>query len=221
MKKYNLIGASIIFVVFLICSSLNNIVGYQAVQASNQKVVHNEIDQKELLFQMTLDIANNREIQKIILFSEIIRGQLFNQDLKFSGFTPNIFTKKYIDAIYHFGLILSKMISISTIHSIFQKYQMSHQSLQKEIAVAIEKNDELKKEIKQLAISNCDCENDNTTQWFFPVLCTLLVPLVWLSIGALVWNHNPFFFNIMMSIGLILHCFWYIGFSITVLSNKL
>jgi len=71
MKKYLLIGGSIFAVVLLVLCSLTNVVGFQTVRSSNQKVINDAVDQKELLFQTILDMANNKEIQKVILNSEI------------------------------------------------------------------------------------------------------------------------------------------------------
>ena len=46
MNKYPLIGVSICAVVLLILGSLSNVVGYQTVQSSSQKVIKDEVDQK-------------------------------------------------------------------------------------------------------------------------------------------------------------------------------
>jgi hypothetical protein len=46
MKKYPLLGVSIVAVVLLVLGSFNNIVGYQTVQASNQKIITTEINDK-------------------------------------------------------------------------------------------------------------------------------------------------------------------------------
>jgi hypothetical protein len=87
MKKYPLIGISIIAVVVLILASLSNVVGFETVKSSNQTVVKEEANQKELLFQTIVDIANNREIQQIILKSQINQDGFLNPDVKLSAFT--------------------------------------------------------------------------------------------------------------------------------------
>ncbi|MCX6661592.1 MAG: hypothetical protein NTY91_03480 [Euryarchaeota archaeon] len=48
MDKKPLIGVSICAVVLLILGSLSNVVGYQSVQSSNQKIINEEINQREL-----------------------------------------------------------------------------------------------------------------------------------------------------------------------------
>ncbi|MCX6663459.1 MAG: hypothetical protein NTZ75_04360 [Euryarchaeota archaeon] len=86
MDKYPLIGVSICAVVLIVLGSLTNVVGYQMVQSSNQKTINDEVDQKELLLQTILDIANNKEIQSIILKSQLSREGFFNPGVKFSLF---------------------------------------------------------------------------------------------------------------------------------------
>ncbi len=64
MDKKPLIGVSICAVVLLVLGSLSNVVGYQSVQTSQQNVIKERINQRELLFQTIVDIANNNEIQQ-------------------------------------------------------------------------------------------------------------------------------------------------------------
>jgi len=213
MKRYPIIGISIIAVILLILSSLTNVVGFQAVQSSNQKIIKEEVNQKELLFQTIIDIVNNKEIQKIILNSEMRggMGRFFVPHMKLSLFTPHVLTKTYLNSAYNMGLILSKTISTSKIHSILERYQMSHQGIQKEITAAIEKDATLNGEIMQLSNSKCDCENGNTTRiWNFPILCTLLLPIVYFIF--LIWSLSHSIFDTllltMLDIGAVLNCFW-------------
>jgi hypothetical protein len=82
MDKKPLIVVSICAVVLLVLGSLSNVVGYQTVQSSNQSVIKERINQKELLFQTICDIANNKEIQRDIRKSHINRNGIFNADSK-------------------------------------------------------------------------------------------------------------------------------------------
>jgi len=66
MKKNVLIGVSICAVVLLVLGSLNNVVGYQVVQSSNQEIIKEKINQLKFKFQNIINIAQNIEIQKII-----------------------------------------------------------------------------------------------------------------------------------------------------------
>jgi hypothetical protein len=204
MKKYPLIGISIVAVVVLILASLSNVVGFQTVQTSNQKVITDEVNQKELLFQTIVDIANNREIQRIILKSQINQDGFLNPDVKLSAFTQQVLTKNQLKHMYIIGLILSKIISKSKIHSLLERYQVTNQGVQKEITAVIEKDAAIKEELIQLSNSKCDCENGNTTRWSFPILCMFLLPFFLLSV-----IHNIVFLHeIMTTIGLILNCSW-------------
>ncbi|DAC71808.1 MAG TPA: hypothetical protein DSN98_08465 [Thermoplasmata archaeon] len=204
MKKYPLIGVSIIAVIVLILASLSNVVGFQTVQSSNQKIIKDEINQKDLLFQTIVDIANNKEIQRIILKSQINKADFLNPDVKFSVLTSQVLTKNQLKHMYFVGLILSKIISKSKIHSIVEQYQVNNQEMQKEIIAVIEKDATLNSEIAQLSNTKCDCEKENTIRWSFPILCLLLLPLYLFS----VINNIVFLREIMTTIGLTLNCSW-------------
>jgi len=187
MDKRPLIGISICAVVLLILGSLTNVVGYQTVQSSNQKVISDEIDQRELLFQTIVDIANNKEIQAVILKSQIGREGFFNPDLKFVVIDTPVLTKNQLKQMYIVGLMLSKIISKSKINSMVEQYQVNNQWVQKEITAIIEKDTTIKGELTHLSNSKCDCEDSSgVTVWHFPVICTILLVLGFLSF-FLVW----------------------------------
>ena len=173
MDKKPLIGISICAVVLLVLGSLSNVVGYQSVQSSNQNVIKERINQKELLFQTIVDIANNKEIQRIILKSQMSRGIFPTSEFP-------VVTKNQLKMMYFLGLILSKVISKSRIQSMIGKYQFNNQEIQKEINAVIEKDTTLNSEITQLKNSECDCENENTTRlWDFRIYMSfyILFPL--------------------------------------------
>jgi hypothetical protein len=218
MNKYPLIGGSILAVVLLILGSLTNVVGYQTVQSSNQKVISTEINEKELLFQTILDITNNRDIQRVILGSEITGKRFFDIGLRSSVFNPPVLTEKFLERMYTMGVILSKTLSKSMIHSMLERFQVSNQGVQKEISAVIEKDASTKNEIMQLSSSSCDCENENTTVWNFPISCAILYSIVIfdyliLSIGnrfQITFILIEFISAIMIFIGAILNCDWII-----------
>jgi hypothetical protein len=218
MNKYPLIGGSICAVVLLVLTSLINVVGYQTVQSSDQKIILAGVNQKELLFQTILDMANNMEIQKVILASEITGKGFFTLDMRFSVFTPSVLTEKFLKRMYTIGVIFSKTINKSKIHSILKQNQMSNQAVQKEISAIIEKDATLKGEMTQLSSVSCDCGNKNTTSWSFPVLCALLSPIVSFCEFVIVVFYIFFydyphyinnFYMILLNIGLKLNCIWY------------
>jgi hypothetical protein len=84
--------------------------------------------------------------------------------------------------MYTMGVILSKTVSKSRMQSIVQKYQVINPEVQHGIKDVIEKNPTLKGEITQLSKSDCECENENTTVLYFPVLCTILLCIFGLSL---------------------------------------
>ena len=182
-----LIGVSICAVVLLVLGSLSNVVGYQSVQSSNQSAINNEVNQRELLFQTIVDIANNKEIQRVILKSQISRGIFPKSTI------PDL-DKNQLKHIYLVGLILSKIISKSKIHSMIQRYKMSNQVMQKEITIVIDKDATLNREITQLSNLNCDCENENATRLGFTIICSIIFILINpIAIIAGIFNELAFF----------------------------
>ena len=172
IRKWLAIGISTVSVVLLILTSLTNVVGYQTVQTSQQSVIKERINQRELLFQTIVDIANNKEIQRIILKSQMSRGVFPPSEIP-------VITKNQLKRMYFFGLILSKVISKSRIQSLIGQYQFNNQEMQKEISTVIEKDTILNAEITQLKRSECDCDNENSTDWKYHILCNfILLPLM-------------------------------------------
>jgi len=163
MDKRPLIVVSLCAVVLLVLGSLSNVMGYQAVQTSQKNLIEERINQRELLFQAICDIANNKEIQRIILKSQISRGIFPPSEIP-------VLTKNQLRQMYLFGVLLSRFIRKSRMQSIAGKYQFNTQEMQKEISTIIEKDTILNAEITQLKKSECDCENENT-ELPYPILC--------------------------------------------------
>jgi hypothetical protein len=55
---------------------------------------------------------------------------------------------------------------------------------------------------------DCDCNNDSTDQWSFPVLCKLLIPLVVLSQYLYFLSGITFLGDFMLILGERLNCWW-------------
>jgi hypothetical protein len=187
VDKKPLIGVSICAVVLLVLGSLSTVVGYQSVQTSQQNTIKERINQRELLFQTIVDIANNKEIQRIILKSQMSRGIFPTSEIP-------VLTKNQLRQMYFVGLILSKFISKSRMQSLVGKYQFNNQEMQKEISSIIEKDNTLNAELTQLENSECDCEKENTADWYFPVICSVLLILYVLLDMFEVWSYNIFLF---------------------------
>ncbi|KYK22021.1 hypothetical protein AYK25_07605 [Thermoplasmatales archaeon SM1-50] len=202
MKQYPLIGISIIAIVILILVSLTNVIGYQSVQSSNTQTINEAVNQRELLFQTMVDLVNNKEIQQIILKSQMSRGIFLASEMP-------VLTKNQLKRMYFIGLILSKVISKSRIQSILGTYQFNSLEMQKKITTIIKKDKTLNAEITQLQTSNCDCENEKAINWTFPVLCTLLFPLFVICYIIALFYYFIFFIVVVVDyIGLALNCFW-------------
>jgi len=174
-------------------------------------MINSEIDQKELLFQTIFDMANNLEIQKVILDSEITGKRFFDTGVRFSVFTPPVLTEKILKHAYTMGVILSKTISKSKIQTMLKQYQVSNLGKQKDISNAIERDVKLKGELTQLSELKCDCENENTTRlWNFPIFCALLQYLaVFIFIIDYRTGWGDYALGIILNIASTLNCFWY------------
>jgi hypothetical protein len=201
MKQYPLIGISIIAVVILILASLTNVVAYQSVQSSNKQTINETVDQRELLFQTIIDIANNKEIQRIILKSQMNRGISPPSEIP-------VVTRIQLRQMYILGLILSKVISEARIQSMVRQYQLINPEIQREISSVIEKDTTLNTELTQLKNSECDCENQNGPRWSFPVLCRLLYPILIVSVVLLLLLHYYPFYEFIEALAKELNCFW-------------
>jgi hypothetical protein len=181
MNRIKIIGISAVSVVVIILASISNVVGYQTVQSTIQNKINKEVNQREFLFQTIVDIANNKEIQQIILKSKINREGLLYPDEKFPTSNTPILTKNQIKQMYFIGLVLTKFISKSKMHSILDQYQFSNQEMQKALSAVIKKDATLDREVTQLSNSECDCDNEQTSSlgplWHFPVLCTIILTI--------------------------------------------
>ena len=220
MKKYPLIGISIVAVVLLVLGSFNNIVGYQTVQASNQKVINDEVSPKELLFQTIIDMANNKDIQRVILGSELTSKKFFDSGMKFSTFKVPVITERFLKHIYTVGELLFRTLSKSKIQSfIEQHHQIMDQRIQKEISGTVEKNAIRTGELTQLSNLKCDCEKENTTLlWPFPVICQmtkiLFLLVTELCLNPSIQEHETIFIILILldfviiSTAVILQCSW-------------
>jgi hypothetical protein len=210
MNKYPLIGSSIIVAVLIVLGSFNNIVGYQTIQASNQKIITNELNEKDLLFQTIIDMANNKNIQRVILGSELTGKRFFDPGMRFSVFTPPVFTKRFLNFAYQMGVILSKIISKSKMHTLLEQHPVSNQGVQKEITSIIEKDAELKGEMTQLSLLNCPC-CETGFFWHFPIICAILYVLL---IVVLTLPQIPYWSGtmegIIQVIASMLGCKWYL-----------
>ncbi len=165
-RKWLTIGIILLFVGVTIAPTIN----FNTVKASQQSVIKERINQRELLFQTIVDIANNKEIQRIILKSQMSRGVFLTSEIP-------VVTKTQIRQMYFLGMILSKIISKSRIQSMIQQHQLQNPITQEEINGVIEKDAKLKREITQLQNSECDCGNDDEINWLFLFTIILMITI--------------------------------------------
>ena len=89
------------------------------------------------------------------------------------------------------------------IHSIPERLLINNPVIEKVITTFIER-------IEQLSDLPCDCENDDTTLWFFPVLCAFLI--IPFYIGFLLALHpyirDDTLLLIIIDIATALNCYW-------------
>jgi len=111
----------------------------------------------------------------------MMNGQSLYTDAKL----PKPITKQQLRRMYIIGQILSKRISKERIQSMIQTQQLITPNMQQKIDAVIGNNAVLKEEITQLVNSDCGCENAETTEWGFPIICTAL--LVMMGIAFIPW----------------------------------
>jgi hypothetical protein len=207
-------GVSICAVILLVLGLLNNVVGVQTVQSSNQQVIRKEGIQKELVFQTIRDMANNKDIQRIILKSQISKDGFVHLDVKFPVRIMPVLTKNQLKQMFVIGWMLSKLFGRSRMFSVIAQHQVMNQKIQQEISVVIENNATLAAETAQLSSLKCDCEIKELKIWHFPVICIVLLPLRTIAVFAsiliekLTGNFFPLFEYIISDIGYFLGCFW-------------
>lgn len=168
MKKWFVIGISILGAILLTLSSITNVIGYQTVHTTYQQTKKETVNQRELLFQTIVDIANNKEIQRIILKSQMSKGIFLGSEIP-------VITKNQLKRMYFIGVILSKFIGKTRIQSLVHTEQLITPEIQQEITAVIERDPIVQDEITQLATSDCGCEE---SEWGFPVICTILLVLI-------------------------------------------
>ena len=149
----------------------------------------------------------------IVLFIGVgIQPAFADESIISPNITPRVADAKplLINLIYAYrmGVILSRILGASKIHSLLERYQLSNQEMQKEITAVIERNDELSKKIEQLSDLPCECEKDTANGWNYTFLCSLLLPLFYL--GFILWGYFDYdgLLLIMLDIGSRLNCFW-------------
>jgi hypothetical protein len=181
VDKKPLIGVSICAVVLLVLGSLSTVVGYQSVQSSNQKIINDKVDQKELLFQTILDLANNKEIQRVIFTSQM-NLHYFTSGMKTLPINTPVITKKHLELAYQLGLLLLKYMTSSRVASIMRPVHDFTPGVQQRITSVVENDTKLNGEINQLSTSDCHCQEKKDFRLLHPVICIILFCIIFFEL---------------------------------------
>jgi hypothetical protein len=206
MQKNIVKKGLVIAVIFLFIA-----VSFQPVFASDTISSEKASDLKKLL-ETVIDIANNKEIQRSILKSQISKGLFQNSETKFP------LVKNQLRLMFLIGLLLSKSISKSMMQSIAGKYQLDKQETQKKISAIVQNAFKLNIEKNQLQNPECNCEKKNFLDWWpFPIICGItefmyIIGIIfwvgyWLY-GIVLCNYISLFFLRFGSIAVKLECKW-------------
>jgi hypothetical protein len=157
-------------------------------------------NKKELLFQVIIDIANNKDLNQLIYVQST-----FQQTI--APIPAKKFTRNFLENVYILGKVLSRMINPYTIQRLYNKQTLiSEQVLRNNIFKIINKDSNLKKNIEILLERQCDC---GIALWNFPIICGILAPIFFIM---LIFNalHKIFYIPLLVlhSVGLIFNCFW-------------
>lgn len=209
MKKILLAGTSILAVVLIILGSHTNLVGYQIVQTSQQNLIKERINQKDLLFQTICDLANNRKIQNAIHESQ--GGKLFSSVMNTPLTVFPAITKKQLNFMYILGVLLSKTMSKARIASFAKEHSIMNIHTKEKMDSIIGNSTKLSKEMTQLSLLSCHCCAINS---FPDIICNVLEGLTYVSIfigmvipiiGIIGW----FVAIICLVIAIALQCSWF------------
>jgi hypothetical protein len=89
-------------------------------------------------------------------------------------------------------------------------YDYAGNSEMNEIPTIIEENEDIKNYLEKSSDEDCGCDDESSDLgWNFPVICTLLIPLLWFALYAWFMGGITIFGEIVGFIGSILNCFWY------------
>jgi hypothetical protein len=183
MNTKAIIGVSILAVVLIVLCSQTSVVGYRVVKDSQQNLINERVNQKDLLFQTICDLANNKEVQKAILESQ----SKFQNPFPASQLTsfPAI-TKRQLNLMYFLGLVLFKMMGKARMESLVKAHPITVQGNNK-ISSIIANNTKLSQELNQLSLLNCPSCNESRISWTFPIICIILSCIAYIS-GLFPWG---------------------------------
>ena len=195
MKRKKIVLGVVLSVFILVSTpALANIVQTEIQSPSKDTLIEDEINPKELLFQIIMDMAENKDIQKIVENSEFeielnkekstllfIKLFLKNPKVIFSMFFSRpVLSKDYLNYVYNLGLKISETLDESDIELAVDSIHVKNPRIQEEIFNIIEGNNELNKKMEKISHLTCGCNNDNAefTNWDFPIICDIVSAIV-------------------------------------------
>lgn len=151
-------------------------VGYQTAQISQEKMLKEGINQKELLFDFILDIAKNQEIQNAILTYQYTNCDALT-------FPPRpVISKAQLTSQYSLRKTLTTLSNVTAIPSV--KQYKSTSALQYRLINIIENNSELSQVMNFFKTEGCCCRE--TMDFPHPIICGILFLLVLPILGPAV-----------------------------------
>jgi len=77
-----------------------------------------------------------------------------------------------------------------------------------DILQIVENNADLSRIVEDLKSCECRCNVDSEINWNFPFLCTLMIPMLAISLGLYLITGFMILLHILGFIGMILNCYW-------------
>ena len=172
MKKNSVIGVSFAVVGLFVLASFTSVVGVQIVESSNQEVKNDEIDQKELLLEAIVEIANNPEVKELL---EQVDYELFDSDYNYRSalfklliFKPRVllfmfFTRpkmntNYLNKAYNNGVEIANVLGEEEALEMIESIEITNPQIFNDMTEIISNNPELNNRIEQLMALQCDCD---------------------------------------------------------------
>ena len=175
MRKYVVFGGSLLAVLLLMLGPQTTVVGYQTFHDERQSLIQETKTQKDLLFQTLCDLANNHEMQRLILQTQRT-SSVFSPALPTSRM-PTI-SKKDVALVFVLGTILSRTLSTQTLKATSQRQSLTLTQRQ-QIATIIHHDAVLQQEAQQLSSLDCHCQVTSVT--LKDAVCFIDLVIHWIS----------------------------------------
>lgn len=173
IRKGWFIGISVVAIVLFVLGSLSNVVGYQTVQSSIQRVENTDADSRERIFHTIRVLANNQEIQNALFeFNMIQPGNLIKD---FPSIHHPTITNHDLDVAYKVGSFLIKIMGETRVMFVLNRLLMRNGG-ENVLSEVIQHNASLQAEVSALADLKSPCDCGETSRLFPPiVLCVVLI----------------------------------------------